>query len=82
MELNKINSSNKTDKILDSMSEGEEKLLYVNESAFDNPRLRSKTEDESIYEEYGQESVYEEYLYEDDSAQYRFQSNIIMQIET
>ena len=80
MELNKIDSNNKTDKIHDSMSKDEEKLLYVNESVFDdpiNPRLQSRTEDESIYEEYGQDSeLYEEYLYEDDYAEYGFQPNL------
>ena len=73
MELDKINSSNMTDKIIESMPGTEDEPLYMNESVFrvekeDNNDARE--ENGEVYEEYGNEEVYEEYKFEGDYEEY------------
>ena len=73
MELDKRNSGNMSDKIIESMSVTEEEPLHMNESVFrvekeDNNDDREEKED--VYEEYGNEEVYEEYKFEGDYEEY------------
>ena len=73
MELDKRNSGNITDKIIESMSGTEDEPLHMNESVFrvekeDNNDDRE--ENEEVYEEYGNEEVYEEYKFEGDYEEY------------
>ena len=72
MELNEINSSNMTDKIVESMNETEDEPLYTNNSMkVETERINVDCEeDDGLYEDYGNEDVYEEYNFEGDYEQY------------
>ena len=63
MDVNEINSSNMTDKIVESMNGTEDEPLYTNDSMkIENEHINvDREENEELYEEYMYEGDYEEY---------------------